>query len=353
MEVVVRFDERACRLNMLQRMEIVQRVQARVESLPQVGSALSALTFAPPLPGGKGYSLRRSVTNRKLEENRHALVEGGYLKKSGREELWRISARVPALDYGMDYGRFVHEIQAAVDPVLKEERSRGATGVLPAVYTGLVPLIYKAQNSLLDGLVWGFVGDWLLVAVVMMLVVRAWSAGVLLMVPSVFPAVVVFGVMGWLGILVDTGTVMTPAVALGVTVDDVVHFMLWYRSGLLQGLDRRQSILLAYKGCARAMYQSWGVIGLGLAVFALSPFMPTQRFGYMMVALLSASLVGNLVVLPALLASPFGAIFSWRIERQRQVRLREVVVADRRGAAAIDLPLPSSAAPAEHRSKAA
>jgi hypothetical protein len=30
--------------------------------------------------------------------------------------------------------------------------------------------------------------------------------------------------------------------------------------------------MLAFKGCARAMYQSWGVIGIGLSVFSLSPF---------------------------------------------------------------------------------
>jgi predicted RND superfamily exporter protein len=191
----------------------------------------------------------------------------------------------------------------------------------PAIYTGLVPLIYKAQHSLLDGLVWGFIGDWLLIAVVMMIVVRDWSAGLVLMLPSMFPAIVVFGLMGWMGVVIDVGTVMTPAVALGVTVDDVVHYMLWYRTGLSQGQDRRKSIMLAYRGCAQAMYQSWGVIGLGLAVFALSPFMPTQRFGYMMIALLTASLVGNLLFLPAILASPFGGVFTWRIIRRRERRL--------------------------------
>ena len=57
------------------------------------------------------------------------------------------------------------------------------------------------------------------------------------------------------------------------------------------------------------MYQSWGVIGLGLSVFAVSPFMPTQRFGMMMLMLLTAALVGNLVLLPALLMSPLGKLF--------------------------------------------
>jgi hypothetical protein len=46
-----------------------------------------------------------------------------------------------------------------------------------------------------------------------------------------------------------------------------------------------------------------------LAVFALSTFTPTQRFGTLMLALLLAALIGDLIFLPALLAGPLGAIF--------------------------------------------
>ena len=69
---------------------------------------------------------------------------------------------------------------------------------------------------------------------------------------------------------------------------------------------RRQAVELAYEGCGRAMVQSWGVIGLGLSVFALSSFIPTFRFGALMIGLLTVGLVGNLVFLPALLAGPLG-----------------------------------------------
>jgi len=107
-----------------------------------------------------------------------------------------------------------------------------------------------------------------------------------------------------------------------VTVDDVVHFMLWFRRGIADGLDRRQATMLAYKGCARAMYQSWGVIGIGLSVFSLSPFGPTQRFGHMMLAMLTIALVGNLVFMPALLSGPLGAVFSWSVLRIERAKAR-------------------------------
>jgi hypothetical protein len=65
------------------------------------------------------------------------------------------------------------------------------------------------------------------------------------------------------------------------------------------------------------------VIGLGLSVFALSPFQPTQRFGYLMVTLLTAALIGNLLLLPTLLAGPLGILFGWRLRKRAQKRKHE------------------------------
>jgi predicted RND superfamily exporter protein len=161
-------------------------------------------------------------------------------------------------------------------------------------------------------------------------VFRDLSAGAILLIPSVFPVVIVFGLMGWLGVTIDVGTIMTPTVALGVSVDDVVHFLIWYRRGLSEGKTRRNAIMLAYEGCARAMYQSWSVLGLGLAVFALSSFVPTQRFGAMMFCLLTAALVGNLLMLPTVLASPVSSLFGRRLVRKAQA-----------DAAAADAPQPA------------
>jgi hypothetical protein len=54
------------------------------------------------------------------------------------------------------------------------------------------------------------------------------------------------------------------------------------------------------------MTQTTIIGGLGLSVFALSTFTPTQRFGTMMLTLLAAALFGDLILLPALLAGPLG-----------------------------------------------
>ena len=319
MEIVIKVDRDQAKLDLLDQMRLVSEVQQAVRNLPDVGSVVAVPTFARPLPTRAGLVEKRTWI---VQLQRHRQDLRDYWSEENNCELWRVSARVKALT-DLDYGIFVNDIRQAVEPVLAKYRARGVEGI-SATYTGLVPLVYKAQHSLLNGLLTGFAGDLIIIAIALVFVMRDWSAGLLLGLASIFPIAVVFGAMGWLGIVVDVGTVMTPAVALGVTVDDAIHFMLWCRHGQERGLNRHESIMFAYRDCAQAIYQSWGVIGLGLSAFALSSFTPTQRFGYLMFAMLTASSFGNLVLLPALLASPL-ANFFWQsgeriAERKRRQR---------------------------------
>jgi hypothetical protein len=374
MEILVRIDKDACGLDFRERMELVERIQEKIAGLEEVGSSLSTVTFSRGLdvPSGGGVfariiglnqDRREDTLARALARHREEFLEGDYLRdaqvtepvgpvpeppsrglvadvgmqlglvsrpeprpvatRTRDEELWRISARVSAVQE-VDYALFKADLQKEIAPILASLEADGVKGVA-IDYTGLVPLVYKAQHSLLDGLKIGFIWDFAIIVAVMIVLCRAASAGLVLLLPAAFPAIMVFGGVGWTHallksfdagtLLIDIGTVMAPSVALGVTVDDVVHFMLWFRRGISDGLDRKQAAMLAYKGCARAMYQSWGVIGIGLSVFSLSPFGPTQRFGYMMLSMLTIALVGNLVFLPALLSGPLGGLFAASVKR--------------------------------------
>ena len=64
------------------------------------------------------------------------------------------------------------------------------------------------------------------------------------------------------------------------------------------------------------MTQTTLIGGLGLSAFALSTFTPTQRFGVLMFFLLLMALVGDLILLPALLAGPLGKYFGKELPRE-------------------------------------
>lgn len=199
-----------------------------------------------------------------------------------------------------------------------------------AIYTGIVPIVYKTQRALLTSLIQSIALAFLMISCVMMLLLRDWHSpfsfsniinirgGMISMLPNVFPVVIVFGFLGHMnrlyngtvdGFLIDIGSMMTASVAMGVAVDDTIHFLNWYRKALDEGHARKPAIKIAYERVATAMTQTTLIGGLGLSAFALSTFTPTQRFGVLMFFLLVMALVGDLILLPAILAGPLGKFF--------------------------------------------
>lgn len=302
-ELVVEFNG-ASQHSLLERVQLVSQVQKQIAQVDKVGGTTSAATFVPQVPDGGG--LRQTVKRSMIERNLRAGAEQGtqYLQTAREGQLWRISTRVEALN-SIDYGRFIQRLREQVEPVFQ---MAGGAGV-EVIYTGVVPLVYKAQRALLDDLTASFFTAFLLIGIVMIVMLRSPRAGLVAMFPNLFPAVLIFGGMGWMGRLCDIGSMMTASVALGIAVDDTIHYLTWFRRGIAQGLSRRDAILLAYRRCAGAMLQTTIICGLGLLVFAFSSFVPTARFAYLMFMLLMAALVGDLIFLPALLAGPLGKLF--------------------------------------------
>jgi predicted RND superfamily exporter protein len=213
---------------------------------------------------------------------------------------------------------------------LKADPELGKDVDITTMYTGIIPIIYKTQRSLLQSLIQSIGLAFLMISVVMMLLLRDWKSsprpdnllnirgGMISMLPNVFPVVLVFGFMGHMNkyyggtvdsFLIDIGSMMTASVAMGVAVDDTIHFLNWYRYALDKGYKRKSAIKVAYGRVATAMTQTTLIGGLGLSAFAFSTFTPTQRFGVLMLFLLVMALVGDLILLPAILAGPLGKYF--------------------------------------------
>jgi predicted RND superfamily exporter protein len=153
----------------------------------------------------------------------------------------------------------------------------------------------------------------------MMIVCRGIFAGAVAMLPNALPILVVFGGMGWLGFPVDIGSMMAASIALGVAVDDTIHYLAWFREDLEKLGDRKAATVAAYSRCATPTLQAALVNGLGLSVFAVSSFTPTARFGWLMLTILVAGVVAELVMLPSLLFSPLGKAFELPKEKKRWI----------------------------------
>lgn len=293
----------------LRRAQIVEHLRRQIDSVGHLGGTIAATTFLVDIPEGRGVRqiVQRRVIAGQIQENRDKLIQMRYLYDDEDAELWRISTRVSTLG-GVDYGDLLSRLEQEVAGLLEKEQSHKPIQVDTKI-SGAVPLIYMAQQQLLRDLIKSFLVAFLLIAVVLTVVMASLSAGLLSMIPNIFPAVIVFGYLGWAGSNIDIGAMMTASAALGIAVDDTLHFLVWFRRGAAEASTRRDAIRYAYVHCATPMLQTSLICGLGLFVFVLSPFGPTARFGWLMAIMLSLAVVADIVLLPAMLASPLGHCF--------------------------------------------
>jgi predicted RND superfamily exporter protein len=298
LEVVLRFDPESA-LPLGGRLDLVRQMEESLAAVPQVGGTMSAATFLPPAERGGtvGATVRRRLTERRIERQKDRLVELGYLKQTDAGELWRVTGRVGTLQ-NLPYEQLVDHIY--------EEAARITAGVdaangVAVTVTGITPLVHRIQTELMRDLIASFLCALTLIVLVMMLAQRSIVLGLAAMIPNVFPVVMIFGVLGWLRIHVDIGSVMTASLALGMAIDGTQHFVTFFRQGLSEGQSVERSVTAAYRHCSKAILIGALVCGLGLVTFVFSPFEAVSRCAMIICVALLAMTVGDLVLLPAIL----------------------------------------------------
>ena len=288
-----------------------------------VDSTFSALTFVPSFPqtGGMRGTIQRAVLRRNLMQNMEVFHENGLLSTTQAdgqlltdplaERVWRISVRVQDLR-GDNYLDKRESLLSSLDTLKENLASRDIQ--VSYELTGLRTVVEKAHFALISDLLTSFLAAFLLITPVMMLIVRGFLSGILLMIPNVLPVAFVFGCMGWLGVKLDVASILTASVALGIAVDDTLHFVTWYFRSRRSGSNARESVETAIRACARPMLHTTIICSAAMFPFFFAEFTPTSKFAMLMILILSGAIVGDLILLPALLQSPFG---SW-IGRQKK-----------------------------------
>ena len=229
----------------------IDKITAEVLTLPEIGAVMSANSFLPTLPksGTARDVARRTILRRKLTEALPNLIEQGWVADTKSGKTWRITTKVSALTID-DYGLLTKKVEKLVGTVIPVQ---GANAIAKAEFTGLSPVMNETQKMLLRDLGASFTTAFLLITPVMMLIARGFWAGFLIMIPNVLPETLVFGSMAWLGFRLDIAGLLTASVAMGIAVNDTLHFVNWYAHRLSLGDSRSRAIEDTMSNCAVAM----------------------------------------------------------------------------------------------------
>jgi predicted RND superfamily exporter protein len=121
--------------------------------------------------------------------------------------------------------------------------------------------------------------------------------------PNVLPIMIFFGVMGWLGILLNLGTSLIAAIALGIAVDSTIHFMARLNLELRGETNQAAALVRTLQTVGVPIVYTTIALFLGFLTFALSGFVPIKNFGILAGVTMVTALGANLILLPALLAT--------------------------------------------------
>ena len=174
--------------------------------------------------------------------------------------------------------------------------------------TGIWMMTSCGRSQILRDLATSFIMAFFIITPIVMLLLRGFIVGLLAMIPNVLPTLAFFGVLGWIGMEVDIGTLLTASVGLGIAVDDTLHFLHVFRREL-KTHDRHTATFNTMRHCWRPMLFTSLICAAGLALFVMSSFVPARQFSIAIVVLLGSAAICDLVVLPALILSPLGHYF--------------------------------------------
>ncbi|MCW5892157.1 MAG: MMPL family transporter [bacterium] len=189
------------------------------------------------------------------------------------------------------------EVEAFVARV-EEHLRRLVPAPLEARLTGTGLLRVATAYEFTAGLVRELLLASLAMTVLLAVALRSPWLGLLALLPNLLPIVLIYGLLGWLGIPLNAATVTTGAAALGNAVDDTVQYLDRYRRlrGTL-GPATREATLDAV---GAPMIVSDVVLAAGFAVLLAASFVPVATLGLLGAAAMTLSLLANLLLLPAL-----------------------------------------------------
>ncbi len=176
------------------------------------------------------------------------------------------------------------------------------------------PLVYKnLEQRLLGELGWSFLEAFVVVLALLAPALGSPAWWLLALAPNLIPLVVVLGALGWTGVGFASGLLLAPGIALGLVVDDTIHFVTRVRrgaaaaAGLPPGSRRSDPEAIevpapeALAAGGAPITLTSAVLVVGFATLALSRFAGNRTLAAVMVAVVALAWLGDVALLPALI----------------------------------------------------
>ncbi len=239
----------------------------------------------------------------RIPDTQNAIAQELLLyEMDGNNDLWyfvdsnyteaRLTVRIP-----MTSSRSFRAIIDNMEKMVNETFG----GNVSVAFGGYIPLYIKLIEYIARTQVESFILAFILIFASTTLLLRSWYYLVIIVIPNIIPIIFTLGFMGFTGINLDVATVTVAAITIGLSVDNTIHYLYYFKQLRKEGKNVRDAVreALLFKGAP--MFISNIILVFGYLIMIFGHVTSVVYFGLLTSLTLSVAMLCDIFLLPSLL----------------------------------------------------
>jgi len=189
--------------------------------------------------------------------------------------------------------RHIHELKEVVTSIAGDQ--------MKAHVVGENLMVNAAAESLMIAQVKSLVILLCVIFLIMSIMFTSFKGGFLSLIPGVIPIIMMFGIMGILGISLNPGTAMVAVIAIGIAIDGTIHLLSRYNELCRRTSNYEEAVHATVREEATPMVATYLALALGFGILIKSDFTVIAQFGALSAATMLFALFTNLLITPIIM----------------------------------------------------
>ena len=277
-------------------LKTLEDIHDYLDSIPEIGKVLSVasgIKLAREINDGEDLNdLELALLRSVLPEDIRETLLYSYINKD--DSVVRISTRVNESSTNLNRNELLEKINYDL---------QNEFNLKPDQYeiTGLAVLYNNMLQSLFQSQIGSLLIVFAVISIMLLLIFKSFKVMVIGLIPNIFVASSVMGLLGLLKIPLDIMTITVAAISVGMAVDNTIHYIYRYKKELKKTNSVEKALENAHTTTGRAIFYTATTIAAGFCILSLSNFFPTVLFGLFTSLAMVLAFITSLTVLPNLL----------------------------------------------------
>ena len=257
----------------------------------KVISIVTSLSIVEKLNGAPFNEFELALVRKRIPDSIAGDLVSPYLSDDSNQI--RFSIRVIESDPKLNRKELLNNIHNYLIENLGFENGQVHMTGMMVLYNNMLQSLYRSQILTIGAV---------FTAILFMFIIlfRNIHLALIAIVPNIFSAILILGIMGWAGVPLDMMTITIAAITIGISVDNTIHYLHRLQHEYPLCHDFKKAINLCHGSIGKAMYYTSIAIMFGFALLSFSNFIPTIYFGLLTSFAMFVALIGDLLLLPAI-----------------------------------------------------